>query len=260
MSDQLTTPWNHGIHYAGKDLQWLPTDTEEHFNQLIKNPEHREYFAQQGWLEPSAITYKINSEGFRSDEFELDTPCMIALGCSYTVGIGLPYEVLWPTLVGKQLGLKVYNLAWGGSSADTCFRMAEYWVPRLKPTIVCMLTPPLARVEIIANAGTTPPVEVFLPASESGLFNKDDIFLKHWFLNDENARINNIKNRLAVAELCRQNSAWFHSVESNEEMSQGRDIVGYARDYMHAGPIAHRIVANKMLTEYEKYDSSCIPK
>jgi hypothetical protein len=184
MSEQLTPPWHPGIHYAGKELQWLPTDTKENFNQLIKNPEHQEYFAQQGWLEPGAITYKINSQGFRSDEFDYDVPCIIALGCSYTVGIGLPHEVLWPTLIGKHLGLQVYNLAWGGYSADSCFRMAEYWVPKLKPTVVFMLTPPLARIELIAEVGTVPPIDIFLPASKSVLFNKDDIFLKHWFLNN----------------------------------------------------------------------------
>jgi hypothetical protein len=260
MSDQLTPPWHPGIHYAGKELQWLPTDTEEHFNQLITNPEHREYFAQQGWLEPDAITYKINSEGFRSDEFEDDALCMIALGCSYTAGIGLPYEVLWPTLVGQQLGLKIYNLAWGGNSADTCFRIAQYWISQLKPTVVCMLTPPLSRLELITDTGTSPPVEVFLPASKSVIFNKDDIFLKHWFLNNENAKINNIKNKLAITELCRQNNAWFCSLESNDYMSQSRESVGYARDYMHAGPIAHNMVADKILIEYEKYNSSRIPK
>jgi hypothetical protein len=248
MQTKSNPPWHAGVGVAGQTLEWLPSDTKESFERMIQDPDHRNYFQQQGWLEPGAISYKINSQGFRCEEFETNTPCMIALGCSFTAGIGLPVDVLWPTLLGQTLGLKVYNLGWGGYSADTCFRLAEYWIPKLKPQVVSLLTPPPARVELI-TATHNPPVEIFLPASESMHFSASDIFLKNWFAQDENARLNSVKNKLAIAEVCRQAGAKFVWADAEVEMSRSREEVGYARDYMHAGPIAHKIVADKMAKE-----------
>jgi hypothetical protein len=243
-------PWHFGTSLAGQQLDWMPTDTQEHFNQLIQDPAHREYFEKQGWTRSGAITYKINRNGFRSEEFESDVPCMLALGCSFTMGIGLPIDCLWPTLIGQQLNLKVYNLAWGGISADTCFRLARYWIPKLRPQLVCMLTPPRTRIELLMDQGCQPPAEVFLPMSESNYLSEDfinDTFLKHWWLNDKNGLINNEKNTLAIQQLAINNLAKFASLKADEEMSKSREEVGYARDYMHAGPRGHELVAEKML-------------
>jgi hypothetical protein len=240
-------PWHFGINSAGQQLDWVPTDTKESYERMIQDPVHRSYFEKQGWTDPGAITYKINKNGFRSDEFESGVPCMIALGCSFTMGIGLPIDCLWPTLIGQQLNLKVYNLAWGGISADTCFRLARYWIPKLQPQLVCMLSPPRTRIELLMDVGCQPPADVFMPVSESKHFNNHDIFLKHWWLNDENGQINNEKNMLAVQQLAINNLAKFVGLRADEEMSKSREEVGYARDYMHAGPRGQQLVAEKML-------------
>jgi len=247
MQPNNTKPWHCGFYNANSTLEWLPTDTKESFDRLIKDPAHYDYFKLQGWLEPMAITYQINSEGFRCDEFVKDEPCMIALGCSYTVGIGLPLKDLWATLVGKELGLKVYNLGWGGSSIDTCFRLARYWIPELKPQVVCMLAPPRSRIELMTLQD--PPAEVFMPMSYSGLFNNNDVFLKHWFGNDENHFINQEKNILAIGSIAQSNNARYAFLKADDEASCSRDIVGYARDYMHTGPVGHEQMAEKMLSK-----------
>jgi hypothetical protein len=250
LSTNQSPPWHSGIKYAEKTLEWMPSDTEENFKQMIQDPVHNEYFKQQGWTQPNAITYRINQHGFRCDEFEhTHQPCMIALGCSYTMGIGLPVECIWPTLVGKKLNLKVYNLAWGGISADTCFRLVRYWIDRLNPTLVCMLAPPRTRIELLMDTECSPPAEVFMPSSESRFLRQDfvnDIFLKHWWLNDENGQLNNEKNILAIKQLTLNHGANFVGLTADEEMSRSREEVGYARDYMHAGPVGHTLIANKM--------------
>lgn len=242
-------PWHSGVYYAGQTLEWLPTDTKEHFEKSIKDPVRREYLQAQGWLESGAIAYQINSEGFRCDEFEPGVPCMVALGCSYTVGIGLPLMNIWPTLVGKALGLKVYNLGWGGSSADTCYRLARYWVPVLTPQVVCMLTPPRARVELCTIEGTHLPVDVFMPMSRSMLFTESDVYLKHWFGNDDNHWFNQEKNTLAIKSIAESNNAKFASMTVDNEESCSGDIVGYARDYMHTGPVGHLQMAKTLLNK-----------
>ena len=141
-----------GKSLANQTLEWLPTDTKETFEQLMQEPVHQQYFAAKGWDRNGAITYKINSEGFRCEEFD-DQPCLLALGCSYTLGSGLPVECTWPSLVGRALNLPVANLAWMGHSADSCFRIAEYWVPRLNVQQVVMLTPFSDRVEVLTEKG-----------------------------------------------------------------------------------------------------------
>lgn len=240
-------PWHFGLKLAGKTVDWLAPDTKESFDIMMQDPAHREYFETQGWLQPGAISYVINKHGFRCEEFESGQPCMIALGCSYTMGIGLPVDCLWHTLLGQQLGLKVYNLSWGGISADTCFRLARYWIPVLKPKLVGMLAPPRTRIELLLDSGHYPPAEVFMPASQSQHYKETDVFLKHWWLNDQNGQINNEKNILAIQQLAMQHGAKFVSLYADEEMSKSREEVGYARDYMHAGPVGHRLVAEKML-------------
>lgn len=251
MQTNNTKPWHSGIYYAEKILRWMPTDTKENFERLMQDPAHRAYFEKQGWLEPDAITYQINQEGFRCEDFVEDQPCMVALGCSYTMGIGLPLQDLWATKVGAALGLRVYNLAWGGNSIDTCFRLARYWIPQLRPQVVMMLAPPRARIELSTIEGTCPPTEVFIPGSLSNLLKNDDMFLKHWFGNEENHYLNQEKNMIAIESIARQNGAQYSVAEADRDASRSRDIVGYARDYMHTGPAGHKMIAELLLNKLQ---------
>lgn len=243
-------PWHPGVSIAGTTSEFMPTDTKESFEKLCQVTEYREYFCQQGWLEPGAITYKINSYGFRSDEID-DRDCMIALGCSFTIGIGLPIDSTWPQIVGKALGLVPYTMAWGGTSADTCFRLAEYWIPHLMPKAVFMLTPPPSRFELIRAAGQ-PPVENYMPQSESRSASEIDSFLKHWHTMEENARLNQKKNKLAIQAMCAEVNIPFFVYDAFDHMAMSREEIGYARDRLHGGPGGHRRLAERMLDDWSK--------
>ena len=166
------TLWHFGTKSAGEIAKWLPTDTEESFQRLMQVEEYREYFRSQGWLEPDAITYRINSEGFRSEEFDPQAASVVSLGCSYTIGIGLPEEATWSYLVAQALGLKNYNLAWGGTSADTCFMLANHWLPILRPKLVVMAAPPKHRFDLISEKDNHNH-DTYLPASEIGGADQD---------------------------------------------------------------------------------------
>jgi hypothetical protein len=168
------------------------------------------------------------------------------------VGIGLPIESTWPELVGKELGLKVYNLAWGGNSADTCFRLAEFWVPRLKPKAVFMLAPPQARFELLLASGLLK-AEVFMPAAEIADNHANyDNYLKHWYGQDDNSRLNHKKNKLAVKALCDELEIPCQIYDANDHMAWSREEVGYARDRMHAGPKGHERLAGIILDDWRK--------
>jgi len=243
-------PWHSGAYQKGKILNWLPTDTQEYFEKNITDPERRAYLVEQGWLDHAAIEYEINDHGFRSDQFLYDQPCMIALGCSYTVGIGLAQHQVWPWLVGAELNLRVYNLAWGGTSADTCFRMADYWIPQLKPQVVCMLTPPSNRFELLTAPGPWPAAEVIMPNTATTIENlKNDTFVKHWWTNDLNSYANSRKNKLAIEMIANKNNARLATFDVDTESSMRPDIHGYARDFLHVGPLGHQNLAKKMLAK-----------
>lgn len=249
MIDPKRIPAHFGRALAGQTLDWLPTDTEENFRQHCQRPEYLEYIRAKGWDQPGAITYRINSLGYRGDEFDIEQPCLVALGCSFSLGIGLPESGVWPWQVGQRLHLPVVNLSWGGYSADTCFRLAEYFLPKLNVALCVMLAPPPERLEVLGAAGE---FEVFMPQSKSSWFNPDDVYLKHWMANEENSRLNSLKNKLAVKMLCQEHAVPCLTYDAFRYFAKSREEVGYARDYMHAGIEGHQMLANDIVRDYEQ--------
>lgn len=234
--------WHAGQKLANTMSDWLSSDTPESFARMMQDPEHQRYFAEKGWDRPGAITYQLNSQGFRCDEFD-NNSCIVALGCSYTAGIGLPIEATWPRLVGQALGLKVINLAWGGYAADTCFRLAEYWLPRLNPAKVVMLTPPVDRIEVLTQKEHMVYMPTNLPPTAS------DTFITEWMLNSENSRLNTAKNKLALRQLCANLNVSCQIYDANIYMAGSREKLEYARDYMHAGPLGHQLFAERIIND-----------
>jgi hypothetical protein len=247
---KMKAPWHFGMKYADQIVSWLPTDTEENFQRLNQNPEYHEYYRSKGWLEPDAITYQINSNGFRSKEFDPVAASIVSLGCSYTIGIGLPENTTWSYLVSQATGLKNYNLAWGGISADTCFMLASYWLPVLRPQWVVMAAPPKHRFDLITEDQALPH-ETYMPGHESGRTETND-FIKNWFLNDRNAELNNSRNRLAVQGLCAELGIKCLTYNAHDWFAKSREEIEYARDRMHAGPLGHRLFAEKIIDDIAK--------
>lgn len=239
-------PWHSGQNHCNRVYDWMHTDNQDNFQRMMQDPVHQEYFERQGWMQPGAIQYRINSNGFRGNELQCGG--IMALGCSFTFGSGLPESVIWPTLMAQQLNTHVNNLACPGTAVDTAFRLAEYWISVLKPTLVCLLAPPRNRLELMMASGDTP-AEVFMPMSEiKG--SQHDSFLKHWFSKDQNAQLNQRRNCLAIKAMCNQHSVPLIIKYADQEMSRSREELEYARDYMHAGPLGHRLLVKKMLDEY----------
>ena len=80
--------------------------------------------------------YQWNSDGLRSIEFSTKPP-VIALGCSITLGQGLPNDLAWPQLL-TGLYAPVASIAYSGASANkvisSFFGMIHQY--RYKPEIV----------------------------------------------------------------------------------------------------------------------------
>ena len=64
--------------------------------------------------------YKKNNYNFRDDKDIIKgSPAdILAIGCSNTVGIGVPFEHIWSSVIKKQTGLSVANLGVSGGSTE----------------------------------------------------------------------------------------------------------------------------------------------
>lgn len=239
-----TPPYHQPLDYYGnKTYDWFPSDSEESYQRMNQDPRHREYFKQKGWDQPGAITYKFNSHAFRSEEFDPDANNLVTLGCSFTMGVGLPVQDVWPSRLGQTLNLRVCNFGWGGYAADSCFRLADYWIPQLKPRLVVLLNPPRGRMEIVID-DRPGRADVIMPGTQN------DMFLKRWLSVDANARLNNKKNSLAIQAICQQLNIPFLSYEADMWMSGSREDLEYARDFMHSGPRGHEILTKRIIDDF----------
>jgi hypothetical protein len=212
-------------------INWLPSDTEELYNKNLI--EQRDLLIKNNWIDRK-ISYTFNSEGFRSDRFT-NNPTVMFLGCSNTIGIGLPVEAIWPTLVAKQLNMSCANLGQGGGSADTAFRLCLGWIDKIKPKLVIFLQPPGTRWELLTNRkieflGTGFPVLAYEP------------YMKEWWADDNNHHFNTEKNTLAIQQLCEQRNIKFNKFSGLPFHNQG-DL---ARDLQHAGVKTHQLLSDQI--------------
>jgi hypothetical protein len=220
-------------HYANQEFDWLTMDTEKLFLENLKN--RKQELEQHGWIDRK-FTYKFNSDGFRADEFT-DQEGIVFFGCSHTVGIGLPYETTWPYLVSKFLKLRCYNLAIGGSSNDTAFRLAHHYLDKIKTKLVVMLTTYNHRLELLNQKNEI--LQFFGPGTSPI---RNCKFYDTWLSNDTNMEANKIKNTLAINMICNNLGIKFVAMDQSE--MQNLDL---ARDLAHRGIESNRDFSKKAL-------------
>lgn len=216
--------------YANKELLWLPMDTEELYEEHLNTK--FELLESQGWVNAN-IRYKFNSVGFRSEEF-VSNNSIVFLGCSFTIGIGLPKEQIFPELVSSAIGLDCYNLGVGGASADTCFRLAYYWLPRIQPKIVVTMLPSLHRLELYDNKD-------FHHHRPTNAKNSADCIL-----SKEYCYLNQQKNTLAIEQLCSNLGIKFLNYKLERDFIQVPN--DFARDLSHLGGNSHASTALMILS------------
>ena len=227
---------------------WCPTDTEAlwQHNQLTRAGD----LARYGWEPHHKIEYSFNAQGFRSVAFDTDTPGIMALGCSITVGIGIQQRDIWCERVCGAVGLPCWNLGQGGAGMDTLFRMAEHWIPRLLPRQVIMLCPP-NRFEIIDPQNRA---VMLLPAEQTREYKNPphlDPFYREWAVHPENMRLHDLKNLWAVERLCdRLNIPLHHWTWA--DMFDDR-VDDYGRDLAHPGARVHQVFAERVLRDIDAH-------
>ena len=123
------------------------------------------------------ITYKINSDGFRSNEITTDKDCLLFLGGADTIGIGVSQDNIFSNIVSAHYNLECINLGTRQTSYDTIFRLLYMWGNKLKDNIkgvVIVLHPEdVYNLELIPS--NNEPV-ICTPREMS----TNDVFLNSW--------------------------------------------------------------------------------
>jgi hypothetical protein len=111
-----------------------------------------------------------------------------------------------------------------------------------------MLAPPKDRFELLCTGRR---FEVFVPQNPHSLHNFNDYYIKHWYLNDDNSRINQRKNIQAVQQLCADLHIPFvaHTAEEYMFFNPNEPDI-WARDYMHGGPRVQKNIADRFIQQH----------
>jgi lysophospholipase L1-like esterase len=88
--------WDAGVNFSGETYGDLAAMT-----------------GMPSYREPRHVEFRTDSKGFRNDL--LGPPLTaIALGDSFTAGVGVTQAKTWPSVLGRQLEWSIYNLAYPG--------------------------------------------------------------------------------------------------------------------------------------------------
>ena len=226
-------PFHKDASLANTTQMWFGMDSEKRFKQHCSNPQQFQILKELGWIDKQ-FDYKFNQQGFRSIEFDSVQSAGMAFGCSYTQGIGLPIEDVWPSIVSKNLDYPIWNLGVAGSSMDTVFRLAEYWIPALKPKFVLIAGPFDSRIEICNADGK---FVNYMPSHNIPLFYKE------WIMNSVNGQLNFKKNLLAITAICDRFNIPVIALEVENNLDMDRN----SRELGHSGVAVHIKYANKIL-------------
>jgi hypothetical protein len=193
-----------------------------------------------GWIDETLITYQYNSHGFRCKEFN-NEPCYLALGCSYTEGVGLPVEQTWPVLLSTATNKSILNLGIGSASFDTCVRILDHYIDKLNILGVFLLQPHHGRLELF-NKFDFP--ENFLPNQSHS--DKSHVYTE-WISSDKNIEYNVKKNTYSIQYLCNTKNIPYLVLDIDAEEQLGNLIItgeDHARDLWHSGISTQRRISN----------------
>ena len=228
-----------GTYPRGQELQFSLSDldNEQHF----KNIQGTRHQGHPMWHADS-FTYKYNSYGFRSQEFNIDETKskILTLGCSHTVGVGIPQQNNWPEQFGREYfpDHTVWNAGLGGAGADTRARLAVNMIPIVKPAVVAILWPSLYRFETYEN---------------NPVFNGAWTIEKDNLQYEDNTAYNNQSKNKTILELLQKVYGFkLLSIDWDDTVEKVYNIVAWTkgRDGAHFGVEWHQQIAHDFYLQY----------
>ncbi len=223
---------------AGQTRYWDTSDSESAYLKNIQCPKKQKQLQDLGYVDVK-IEYKFNQDGFRTPE--LNQPFdIVCFGCSFTMGTGVHTWDTWPGQLQKLSGMTVANLGHAGSSNDTAFRFANYYLSRLKPQYAVWLQTDNHRLELLNDHI---PLSQNIIASDSNKWYASDNFIKTWFSSSSNQVLNFQKNTLAFKQLCNELNIQYLILPSSQIHKISHAQSDCARDLLHPGKKSYELLA-----------------
>jgi hypothetical protein len=218
--------------HANKSLNWLGMDSESSYQHHLET--RYKDLEKFGWID-NHFTYQFNSHGFRCKDL-VSGPNIMFLGCSQTVGVGIPVHHVWTELVSSNLKMNCANLGVGGSSVDTAFRMCHGYIDKLNPKIVVFMKNYDMRLEIFDETGP----------KNLGSWAENSQIYQRWATNNYNDYFQREKNTLAIRTMCNTRKIKLIEVEVKD---YNKMQIDFARDLAHFGTDTHRLISYSILSK-----------
>ena len=204
------------------------------------------------------IAYTFNSQGYRCDEFENIkwNESILALGCSYTQGVGLDDTECWSYKLQEKLAMPVVNLAQHGTSIFYHLYNLEI-LHKLNPKFVIVQIPDVHRFTLfpassnkeIRNLGwfSISYMTAFAKLWKRKEFElamqqrKDAHFMEVW--SESNNHLQYVKFAVNYIKTLYKDRCFFFGISNGSAepslINIHAEIVDVARDLEHAGPMSH---------------------
>jgi hypothetical protein len=241
------------IYLKNKTLNWYPSDTEElYLHNRKKLGKSWQYYNKD-------INYLFNDLGYRGPDPQdiIDNNFFITMGCSHTLGMGVPLNETYSHLLAENLNLKYLNFSTGGGSQNLLWTNTCLLVKNLKfvPRFVVCQWPELERynsfgkdVHLIAN-----PHGHFDSHPKLGKLYRALLEEEYYFYNSARTyfeTVNIMWNFLGVKvinfTLCSESKDLFNIKYFNPNPSDPKEK---ARDLHHPGLIHHKEYCDYVLSQ-----------
>jgi len=224
------------VHYdvePNKIYNWCNTDSQELYtSNVIKQFERLQKF---NWIN-TKIDYIIDSDGLRNPPYINISQSYIALGCSFTFGVGVHYNDIWHQVLSKKLNIPIFNGGTPGGSADSSFRILYELIEKYGPPKgVIHWVPHYGRLEYIGDDDQ--------PCHYGPWCVDQDKFkgLTKWSISQRLLNINRYKNLAAIKNICDS----YNILNVNILMEDEKRNDQSARDLMHPGVLSHQSYADR---------------
>lgn len=219
IDNEILKKWGyHGnyIDLANQTVYWLHEHEKELYRLNMKGTDTKKMLEILGWNDTN-ITYTFNSDGFRSDDF--DQKChLLTAGCSQTFGHSLDLESTWSKKLCDHYECAHMNVALPGSAWQNVAMGLAYWIPKLKPKIVAIYSPPMHRLGWITpqdsqagQSGTAHVKEFYKMKVKSKIDGKSlGYTISRPFvdmLSTENTMYNQLSSIEFIKKVCKENSS-----------------------------------------------------
>jgi len=129
-----------------------------------------------------SILYKMNEHGYRSNSFKNKSEYnILTLGCSWTMGVGVRNEAIWPTLMAEKIqnkiNKKVSLFNYGTYGVSTSFTAKNFYkivTSEIKPDLVLIMWPGFSRRDYLKDNGVFKKVGGFRLAHERDVIWKNE--------------------------------------------------------------------------------------